>query len=60
MREHDQPRFRTRHGVWIGLIIAVAISPALPAQDGVGAVAGVGSPADPIDLSAQRIQYWDG
>ena len=34
MREHDQPRFRTRHGVWIGLIIAVAISPALPAQVG--------------------------
>ena len=54
MREHDQPRLRTRHGVWIGLIIAVAIAPALPAQVGVSAGPGIESPADPIDLSAQR------
>ena len=31
-----------------------------PPRSAVSAGPGVESPADPIDLSAQRIQYWDG
>ena len=60
MRERDQPRLHTRHCVWIGLIIAVAVRPALSAQDAAGVGPGVRVQADPIELSARRVQYWDG
>ena len=57
VREHDQPRLRTRNCFWLGLIV-VACAPAALLRSNEDA-AGAMRSADPIDLAAQRVLVWN-
>ena len=57
MREHDQPRLRTRNCFWLGLIVVACAPAALLAQQ--EEASGAMRSADPIDLAAQRVLVWN-
>ena len=57
MREHDQPRLRTRNCLWLGLIVVACAPTALLAQ--YEEASGAMRSADPIDLAAQRVLVWN-
>ena len=57
MREHDQPRLRTRNCFWLGLIVVACAPAALLAQH--EEASGAMRSADPIDLAAQRVLVWN-